>query len=146
MRGENKEEKWKQTAITKGAKALFSEGSLSHTTTALSLATTVIMCFCIQGPSFVLSPRHKHPGERDQLSSLLFSCPTAPTRLLPNQWIFLCQKALSGAGPVAKWLSSRRPLQRPRVSLVRILGVDVAPLIMPRWGSVPQGTTRRTHN
>ena len=33
-----------------------------------------------------------------------------------------------GAGSVAKWLSSRSPLQRPRV---QILGVDMAPLVRP---------------
>ena len=37
----------------------------------------------------------------------------------------------SGAGHVAEWLSSRTLLQRPRVSLVRILGADMAPLIRP---------------
>ena len=37
-----------------------------------------------------------------------------------------------GAGPVAKWLSLHDPLQRPRVSLVQILGVDMALLIRPR--------------
>ena len=52
----------------------------------------------------------------------------------------------AGAGPVAQWLSSRAPLQRPRVSWVWILGTDMAPLIKPCWGSVPHGTTRGTHN
>ena len=37
-----------------------------------------------------------------------------------------------GASPVTKWLSSRTPLQPPRVSPVRILGADMAPLIRPR--------------
>ena len=36
-----------------------------------------------------------------------------------------------GAGPVAAWLSSRAPLWQPRVSLVWILGSDMAPLIRP---------------
>ena len=36
-----------------------------------------------------------------------------------------------GAGPVAEWLSWRALLPWSRVSLVRILGVDVAPLIRP---------------
>ena len=36
-----------------------------------------------------------------------------------------------GAGPVAEWVSSRTPLWRPRVSLVWILGADMAPLIRP---------------
>ena len=34
-----------------------------------------------------------------------------------------------GAGSVAEWLSSRAPLRRPRV---RILGMDMAPLVRPR--------------
>ena len=33
------------------------------------------------------------------------------------------------AGPVAEWLSSRAPLQGPWVSLVRIQGADMPPLI-----------------
>ena len=45
--------------------------------------------------------------------------------------------------PVAEWLSSRVPLRRPRV---QILGVDMARLVRPRWGSVPHPTTRRTCN
>ena len=36
-----------------------------------------------------------------------------------------------GASPMAEWSSSYAPLQQPRVSLVRILGTDVAPLIKP---------------
>ena len=37
-------------------------------------------------------------------------------------------KTLSGAGPVAEWLSSCAPLWRPRVLPVWILGADMAPL------------------
>ena len=37
-----------------------------------------------------------------------------------------------GASPLAKWLSSHAPRQRPRVSLVQILGADMAPLVRPR--------------
>ena len=51
------------------------------------------------------------------------------------------KKDYSGAG-MAEWLSSQAPLQWPRVSLVGILGVDVAPLIRPCWGSIPHSTTR----
>ena len=36
-----------------------------------------------------------------------------------------------GAGPMAKWLSSHTVLQRPGVSPVQILGVDLPPLIKP---------------
>ena len=48
--------------------------------------------------------------------------------------------------PGAEWLGSRAALPRPRVLLVRILGVDVALLIRPHWGGVPRATARRTHN
>ena len=34
----------------------------------------------------------------------------------------------------------------PSVSLVRLLGADMALFIKPCWGSVPHATTRRTHN
>ena len=40
-------------------------------------------------------------------------------------------KKIEGAGPVVEWLSSPSPLRWPQVSLVRILGVDMAPLIRP---------------
>ena len=53
---------------------------------------------------------------------------------------------ITWAGPVAEWLSSRAPLRRPRDSLVQILGEDMAPLHRPRWGGVPDATTRRTHS
>ena len=33
------------------------------------------------------------------------------------------------AGPMAEWLSSHTPLGQPRVSLVRILGADMVPLV-----------------
>ena len=39
---------------------------------------------------------------------------------------------ITGAGPVAEWLSSPALLQAARVSLVRILGADMALLIKPR--------------
>ena len=41
-------------------------------------------------------------------------------------------KTVLGAGPEAEELSSHTPLQKPRVSLVQILGTDLAPLIKPR--------------
>ena len=41
------------------------------------------------------------------------------------------RKMADGAGPVAEWLSSRAPLQWPRVVPVRILGADTALLIKP---------------
>ena len=42
-----------------------------------------------------------------------------------------CNKKKKGAGPKAKQLSSRTPLQQPRVLPVRILGADMALLIRP---------------
>ena len=39
---------------------------------------------------------------------------------------------LKEAGPIAEWLSSCAPLQWPRVTLVWILGADMAPLVRPR--------------
>ena len=49
--------------------------------------------------------------------------------ILDNKEIVLDRQ---GRGqPVTKWLSLHTPLQPPRVSLVRILGTDMAPLIRP---------------
>ena len=48
--------------------------------------------------------------------------------------------------PVAEWLGSCALLWRPGVSLVWILGVDMAPLIKPCRSGIPHATTRRTHN
>lgn len=45
--------------------------------------------------------------------------------------MILWVKNFSGAGPVAKWLSSHAPLLQPRVSQVQTLGKDLAPLIRP---------------
>ena len=47
---------------------------------------------------------------------------------------------------MAEWLSSRACCRGPSVSLVRILGADIALLVTPHWGSVPHATTRRTHS
>ena len=55
-------------------------------------------------------------------------------------------EVIGGASPMAKWLSSLALLGWPRVSLVQILGADMAPLIRSCCGSVPHATTRRTHN
>lgn len=64
--GGGKEEKQKQMAVIKRAKALFSEGILSHMTTTLSLATIILSCASVSRDSALpFSPRHKHPGERD---------------------------------------------------------------------------------
>ena len=48
----------------------------------------------------------------------------------------------TGAGPVAKWLSSHAPLRQPRVSLVWFLGLDLAPLIKPCWGGIIHSRAR----
>ena len=44
---------------------------------------------------------------------------------------------------MAKWLVSRALLQQPKVSQVRILGADLALLIRPCWGGVPQSRTKK---
>ena len=62
-----------------------------------------------------------------------------------NQYPFVIKKKISGASPVAEWLSSRAPLQRPRISPVQILSVDMARLVRPHWGGIPHATTRRTY-
>ena len=41
------------------------------------------------------------------------------------------KKRMKGAGPVARWLSSRAPLRQPKVLPFQILGVVLAPLIRP---------------
>ena len=48
--------------------------------------------------------------------------------------------------PVAQWLDSCTLLWRPRVLPVRILGMDVAPLIRPCWSGIPHSRARRTYN
>ena len=54
-----------------------------------------------------------------------------------SRWPWSCmewvpaKKMMGGAGPVAEWLSSHALLQPPGVSPVRILGVDVVPLVRP---------------
>ena len=45
---------------------------------------------------------------------------------------------------MAEWLSSRTLLWWPRVSLVRIQGADIVPLIRPCCGGVPHSRARRT--
>ena len=73
-----------------------------------------------------------------------FSLPSSPIthHLLSHTHCqnFSLEKQYSRTGPVATWLSSRAPLWRPRVWLVRILGTDIAPFIRPCWGGVPHAT------
>ena len=47
---------------------------------------------------------------------------------------------------MAKWLSSRAPLQAAQCFVGSNLGADMALLIGPLWGGVPYATARRTHN
>ena len=51
---------------------------------------------------------------------------------------------------MANWLNSLASLLWPRASLVQILGMDVAPLVKPCWGSVlhsrTRGPTTRVYN
>ena len=44
---------------------------------------------------------------------------------------FFLDQEFIGSGPMAEWLSSRALLRRPWVSLVRILGTDMALLLQP---------------
>ena len=55
-------------------------------------------------------------------------------------------KTTNEGQPMAEWLSSLALLQWPRVSPVRILGVDLALLIRPCWGGISHSTTRRICN
>ena len=48
-----------------------------------------------------------------------------------HELIHLLKTIPVGVGPMAEWLSLRAPLWWPGISLVRILGVDMAPLIKP---------------
>ena len=80
------------------------------------------------------------------LLSYLIKFPHLPEQLPCGNKLLMPSKIIPRAGPVAKLLSSRTPRQQPRVSPLRILGADMAPLIKPRWGSVPHATTRTTHN
>ena len=64
------------------------------------------------------------------LAKQLYSSSLSPKFFFPSS-VEPALKLQAGAGPVAKWLSLHAPLRQPRVSLVRILGVDMAPLIKP---------------
>ena len=93
--------------------------------------------------------QHKYPDSVSSQSAFLGLCMVMPVFYCGRCYVgclktILCKTI--GADPVAEWLSLHVLLQRPRVSLVRILGTDMTPLIKPRWGGVPHATTRRTHN
>ena len=59
---------------------------------------------------------------------------------------FALQNGQLRASPMAQWLSLHTWLQQPMVSVIQILGMDLALLIKPCWGGVPHSTARRTHN
>ena len=71
-----------------------------------------------------------------QIGLLVLFSMAVPTFLKTNR----------GAGSMANWLSSCTLPQWPRISLVWILGADMALLIKPCWGGIPHGTTRITYS
>ena len=79
--------------------------------------------------------------------SFLIWLPGRSSRMLRGAMLpLVLQKDQLWGWPMAEWLGLCAPLRQPRVSLVRILDVDMVPLVGPCWGSVPHATTRRTHN
>ena len=84
--------------------------------------------------------RRKHLGQRCQTTG---EGEGEPVKLREEAVI---KKNRSGAGPVAEWLGSRALLQWPRVSLVRVLGTDMALLIRLCWGGLLHATAGGTHN
>ena len=101
------------------------------------------------------------PGSSLCMGTVVFisvhpACSTEPAKSrcpVDNWWVGEWARTLQhlesgvyGDGPVAERLSSCTLLRWPRVSLVRILGTDMAPLIRPCWGGIPHATTRRTYN
>ena len=52
--------------------------------------------------------------------------------LITKLGIMVASRMEGGVSPVAQWISSRTLLQQPRISLVRILGSDMTPLVRPR--------------
>ena len=81
------------------------------------------------------------------LSQLLQKPPAASPKP-PDCWweLRVKNREREGLAPWPSGLVRALRCRRPSVSLVRILGADMALLIKPRWGSVPHATTRRTHN
>ena len=74
------------------------------------------------------------PSSTEFSAVVSFSSTPLEKRNEPGSWKSVpqhMQKEAGRAGPVAEWLSSHTPLWWSRVSLVRILGVDMAPLIKP---------------
>ena len=95
----------------------------------LAYGKDILVAFCVTTPSKITSTKGKK-------KNFLCSLPSPPSSvlvkermqsLLPKQKKFNNLKR-QRAGPVAEWLSSHAPLQRPRV---QILGADMAPLVRP---------------
>ena len=115
-----------------------SPSSSASTMRSLSLHMNTALCTCF-------------PLARDLANGkILWYAPWLSwlPELLFNIFIAIPQQKnmVPGAGPMAEWWSPNAPLWWPRVSLVRILGADMAPLVRPRWGGVAHATARRTHN
>lgn len=70
---EEKREKQEQMAVTEGAKELFSEGLLSHLTTAVSLATTIYLVPLYPEIQLCLSQLSRSFQEKDMSSSPFYS-------------------------------------------------------------------------
>ena len=66
-----------------------------------------------------------------EYATLLLSMPFRIVLTFESMSMLYIFKIKLGASPVAEGLSSRAPLRRPRVSLVRILGADMAQLVRP---------------
>ena len=59
--------------------------------------------------------------------------------------IYSIKKSVGWSWPRGQVVKLAHSTSGARVSLVQILGADMASLIKPHWGSVPHATTRRTH-
>ena len=79
-----------------------------------------------------LNPVNKQARYRLPDLQVLFKSSLRLSALEESAHQFTLAKGL-GAGPLAKWLCWRTLLRRPRVSPVRILGVDMAHQAMLRW-------------
>ena len=101
-----------------------------------------------------VSLKSVHAGEWNSSSSDVEPCPKLSSFLLIGEktWVqktshhFLADKNKTRGRPHGQVVKFVPPLRQTRVSLVQILGVDMALLIRPCWDVVPHATTRRTHN
>ena len=89
-----------------------------------------------KGQSLWLSDHNENP-RRDCLTASGFGQLDTSRVAKGKAWILVSQRKEVnsqkgiGAGPMAEWLTLCAPCRRPRVSPVRILGMDAAPLIKP---------------